>query len=347
MRRHIWGLVALVVTGSIGVACADEPTASPRSGQQLAAQEQAASAEPARAIAPFDAEQAGRHQEAWAAYLGVPVEITNSIGMRLVLIPPGEFMMGSSVSAEETARAALEAVKRDYGGMRPPIAVAGLIRPKRFQREHPHHLVRLTAAFYLAAYEVTQEQFSRLMREIPRRVGGPEHPEYNVTWEVANEFCRRLSALREEAAAGRTYRLPTEAEWEYACRAGSTTQYWFGDDASVLAKYESCSTVASSSLHRVGDKLANAWRLYDMSGNACEWCADWYGEDYYGRSPVDDPQGPPTGTSRVVRGSVLPYSVDFRAAFRSQGNPNARDARQGVRVAFDVPAKAGQPAEGR
>ena len=177
------------------------------------------------AIAPFDATKAKEHQEGWAKHLGVPVEITNSIGMKLVLIPPGEFMMGSPKELIE------EELKRPDND--------------QWYKEHlpgegPQHRVRITRPFYLGTYLVTQEEYQRVMGTNPSefsatgkgkdKVAGQDtkrFPVENVSWDDAVEFCRKLSEMPEEKAAGRTYRLPSEAQWEYACRAGSTGRYSF------------------------------------------------------------------------------------------------------------------------
>jgi formylglycine-generating enzyme required for sulfatase activity len=169
---------------------------------------------PKPAVAPFDAKKAEEHQKAWAKHLGMRVTTRNSIGMDLVVIPPGEFVMGSS--ALEEGR----------------------------QENEIQHKVTLTKPFLMSTAEVTQYHFTRLLRfrflhegaRLP--AAGPQIGiTGGVTWEHANEFCRRLSALPKEKKAGRVYRLPTEAEWEYACRAGTTTAFWFGDDPAQLSNY--------------------------------------------------------------------------------------------------------------
>ena len=151
-------------------------------------------------------------------------------------------------------------------------------------------------------YEVTQEQYERVMGKNPSRFKGPQLPVERVSWKAAVSFCTKLSAFPEEQAAGRTYRLPTEAEWEYACRAGSTTDFCFGDAEWGLDDYAWYEDNSDHRTHPVGQKRPNAWGLYDMHGNVWEWCADWHDEAYYEASPVDDPQGPATGVDRVGRG---------------------------------------------
>jgi formylglycine-generating enzyme required for sulfatase activity len=181
-------------------------------GLPLVAQELAPppSSPPPMAVAPFDAQQAKEHQRAWAEYLGVPVRATNSIGMKFVLIPPGEFDMGPT--QEEVNRLLSES-------RRPNLAQWHI---DRLPDEAPRHRVRVTSAFYWDVCEVTQAQYERVMGSNPSRfkVSGPDAPADMVSWEDAIEFCRRLSGLVGEKAG--EYRLPTEAEWEYACRGGTT-----------------------------------------------------------------------------------------------------------------------------
>ena len=197
-----------------------------------------------------------------------PGEVSvNSIGMRLVTIPDGTCMMGSRESEQE-----------GYG----------------FER--PRHAVKITRPFRMGATEVNQSQYRRIMGENPSEVKDLGRPVEQVSWMDAVRFCHRLSSLPAEQAAGNVYRLPTEAEWEYACRAGTTTQYSFGDDASRLTEYAWFNGHAGPS----GKKKPNPWGLYDMHGNQAEWCQDWYGE--YSNRAVTDPTGPDSGVHRVVRG---------------------------------------------
>ena len=191
---------------------------------------------PPPAIAPFDAAHAKQRQEALANRLHVSVKTTNSIGMKFMLIPPGEFMMGST--PEEIAWA-LDQGRRNKVQQAYLLGVSG---------EGPRHRVKITKSFLLGACPVTQKEFSVVMGWNPSRLIPPQgrrkdvvgsidtsrHPVDMVSWEDASEFCHQLSALPEEVAAHRTYRLPTEAEWEYACRAGSATRWWCGDDEAGL-----------------------------------------------------------------------------------------------------------------
>jgi formylglycine-generating enzyme required for sulfatase activity len=207
-----------------------------------------------------------------------PRPITNSIGMKLVRIPAGKFLMGSP--ATETERDADEA----------------------------QHEVAITRPFYLGVYPVTQEQFAAVMFKNPSffqrtKGGGPDHPVEQVRWGEAREFCRKLGARPEEKKAGRTYRLPTEAEWEYACRAGTTTAFHVGDrlsskQANFNGNYPYGGADPGPFLRRtakVGSYAPNAWGLYDMHGNVLQWCSDWFDPDYYKKRPKADPKGPPEG----------------------------------------------------
>ncbi len=210
-----------------------------------------------------------------------------------------------------------------------------LIPAGEFLREGQR--VRITQPFYLGVHEVTREQYKRVTGAITDRYKGPQHPVVWVSWEDAVEFCAKLSALSEEQAAGRTYRLPTEAEWEYACRAGSTTAYCFGDNASGLGDYAWYSENSSpGGTHPVGQKRANAWGLHDMHGNVWEWCSDWYAG--YPRGEITDPQGPSAGVKRVYRGGGWHgYETGCQSAARSEYQPARGDAL-GFRVVAVHPA---------
>ena len=183
----------------------------------------------------------------------------------------------------------------------------------------------------LGVYSVTQEQYKRVMASNPSEFKGPQNPVDSVRWDDAMEFCQKLSALAKERAAGRVYRLPTEAEWEYACRAGTTTQYSFGHDAGSLDKYGWYGGNSNGKAHPVGEKLANPWGLYDMHGNVREWCADLYG-GYPGGS-VTDPTGAESGSRRVLRGGSWYNPAEYcRSAVRSGFDPSIRLIYHGFRV---------------
>lgn len=278
---------------------------------------------PSLAVAPFDAHQAKQHQQASARYLGVPVEITNSIGMKLVLIPPGEFDMGST--QEEVDRLLGKARQNNWPRW----------YTDRLPGEAPRHRVRITRAFYLGVCEVTQAQYVLIMGSNPSHFEGPSNPVEQVSWEDATEFCGKLSAKE-----GRTFRLPTEAEWEFACRGGTAAAWCFGDNEIEFSNYAWCKTNARRKTHTVGQKKPNAWGLYDIHGNVYEWCQDWYDEDYYAGSPTDDPPGPSGGSLHVDRGGSwgsIPWCC--RSSVRDSSVPSRRIYSLGFRVAAVSPSK--------
>ena len=277
--------------------------------------------------------------------LAQPETITNTLGMKLVLIPAGQFMMGAEEDRSDT------------------LNYFPYCDPKWLDGELPRHRVRITKPFYMGKYEVTLGEFlmfyhgAKYKTDIERdgkpswgydstgkliesnrfRPWAPgwkiekNHPVVYVSWNDATAFCKWLSKKE-----GKTYRLPTEAEWEYACRAGTNDRYFFGNNPQDLVRYAN----AADQDRRVGSENAiiasfdengkktdrnipfpflsrrdgykwtapvgkfqsNAFGLYDMHGNVWEWCSDWYDEHYYEKSPVDDPQGPTAGSSRVARG---------------------------------------------
>jgi formylglycine-generating enzyme required for sulfatase activity len=234
-----------------------------------------------------------------------PPQITNTIGMKLVLIPAGDFLMGSPASDSDA---------RDD--------------------ERPQHPVRITQPFYLGATEVTQGQYRAVTGQNPSYFKGADDlPVESVSWNDAVAFCDKLNEKERASLEGYTYLLPTEAEWEYACRAGSTTRYSFGDDVASLGDYAWFSGNSRSKTHPVGQKRPNAYNLHDMHGNVWEWCQDWYDTDYYGRSPRSDPPGPPQAAFRVGRGGSWDYDPAYaRSAFRSSSTPVIRLNRIGFRV---------------
>ena len=233
-------------------------------------------------------------------------EFTNSIGMKLVLIKAGTFMMGSPAS---------EADRED---------------------DEAQHRVTLTKDNYLGTTEVTQGQWAAVMGTTPWRgkgfvKEGSNYAATYVSWDDAVEFCKKLSSLD-----GKSYRLPTEAEWEYACRGGTTTAYSFGVDASQLSRYaffdENAWDQDEKYAHQVGQKLANPFGLYDMHGNVFEWCSDWKGD--YPSGSVTDPRGPSGGSNRVYRGGSWNYNARYcRSANRYNNSPGNRINCLGFRVA--------------
>jgi formylglycine-generating enzyme required for sulfatase activity len=298
----------------------------------------------------------------------VKVDLGKGVKLEMVLIPAGEFKMGSGESAEATAAF----FNKTYG--------EDLLKADFFKDEHPQHRVRITKPFYLGTYHVTRGQFRQFVADSGYKTDAEkedtkgafgwdpdkkkfgfnekhswrnagfeqtdEHPVVNVSWNDAVAFCKWLSGKQ-----GKTYRLPTEAEWEYACRAGTTTRYSSGDDPETLAKVGNVAdatakakfpdwkyTIKASDGYvftsPVGSFKPNAFGLYDMQGNAWQWCADWYGAEYYAKSPTDDPTGPDTGDGRVLRGGSWYFGpCDDRSAGRLGDTPGDRGGDRGFRVA--------------
>ena len=306
-----------------------------------------------------------------------PEVITNSIGMKLVAIPAGEFLMGAEEDRADTLN------KFPY------------CKPERLDGELPRHKVRITKPFYMGQYEVTLAHFltfyhaanykvdaerdgkrdwgyenGKLIKSDRFRPWAPlawkiemDHPVIYLSWNDAVAFCAWLSKKE-----GMVYRLPTEAEWEYTCRAGSSNRYHFGGDPEELIRYANAAdidrkAVCSKSMLEdlvfdgtnqeskklsfpflsrrdgyawtapIGKYKPNAFGLYDMHGNANEWCSDWFDEHYYEVSPTDDPQGPQSGSTRVMRGGdFYTYPTDLRCADRNDAKPSDRFVVYGFRV---------------
>ena len=186
------------------------------------------------------------------------------------------------------------------------------------------HRVRISSPFYIGKYEVTQQQWQPVMGNNPSYFGGATKPVGQVSWDDVQKFLKK---------AGGGLRLPTEAQWEYACRAGSTGRFCFGDDEAALTDYAWFSSNTHRTTHPVGQKKPNAWGLYDMHGNVWEWCSDWYGEKYYEQSPFTDPQGPSTGRERVLRsGGWATTAAYCRSAYRHHNAPSYLYYGYGFRV---------------
>jgi formylglycine-generating enzyme required for sulfatase activity len=188
----------------------------------------------------------------------------------------------------------------------------------------------------MGKFLVTQDQWQAVMGNNPSRFKGPKNPVEQVSWDDCQQFLDKLNA---KSGPGRgKFQLPTEAQWEYACRAKSTSQYCFGDDEARLGEYAWYGNNSGSKTHPVGERKPNAWGLYDMHGNVWEWCQDWYDGGYYAKSPMDDPAGPTTGSNRVDRGGSWLHDAGFcRSAHRYRIRPGDRDFDLGLRVSR-VPA---------
>jgi len=194
--------------------------------------------------------------------------------------------------------------------------------------ERPAHRVRISKPFYMGVYEVTQEEYQKVMGDNPSEFqGNPRLPVHGVSWHEAVRFCERLTALPSERSAGRRYRLPTEAEWEYACRAGTRTAFHFGNSPDALDDYAWYNRTRELGPSPIGRKKPNRWGLYDMHGNVAEWCSDWYCPKYYAISLTTDPKGPegperPFRT-RVHRGGIYRFGCGLlRSSARRCHSPN-------------------------
>jgi formylglycine-generating enzyme required for sulfatase activity/serine/threonine protein kinase len=252
-----------------------------------------------------------------------PAEITNSIDMRLKLIKPGTFLMGSPKG--ETGQS---------------------------DNEQPQHPVEITRPFYLGVYPVTQAEYVQVTGQknpscISKEGGGKSRvegldtlkfPVEQVSWDEAVVFCEALNRLDLKKPAGWKYALPTEAEWEYACRAGTKSAYYFGSDSKDLGDYAWYDGNAGGRSHAVGTRMANPWGLYDMGGNVWQWCADGY--DKYQEGYIKDPKGKDSANSRVLRGgSWYGAPRECRSAFRDDVVPAIRHDNSGFRVVLRLPAR--------
>jgi len=242
------------------------------------------------------------------------LNLGKGVTIKLALIPAGKFMMGTPAGEKD-----------------------------RRNDEGPQREVTISKPFYMGIYEVTQEQYEQVMGTNPSKYKGKQNPVLDVSWSDALEFCRKLSQN-----TGKTVRLPTEAEWEHACRAGTKTRFSFGDDAVDLHNYGNYCDKSNTAhcawqdkAHNDGhDKEApvgsfkpNAFGLYDMHGNAWEWCADWYDGKYYANANNRDPAGPDSGTQRVLRGGGCNDDPrNCRSACRGRYFPDFRGLFQGFRV---------------
>jgi formylglycine-generating enzyme required for sulfatase activity len=237
-----------------------------------------------------------------------------TVAFEFVWIEPGTFLMGSQAA-----------------------------EPEREEGEGPRHEVTISRGFWLGKYEITQEQWAAVTHTSPWSgqafvVEDPKCPASYISWEDVQAFIRLLN----EADGSTAYRLPTEAEWEYACRAGTTTYWFFGDDSAPLGEYAwykvNAWDLGEQYAHPVGAKRPNPWGLYDVYGNVWEWVQDWFSDTYYGNSPAVDPQGPETGLLRVRRGADFHYyDWGTRSARRGRSTPLFVNCVVGARLLRQEP----------
>ncbi len=234
------------------------------------------------------------------------LDMGGGLKLELVFIPAGDFLMGSPDSDRQAEN-----------------------------NEKPQHRVRITKPFYMGKYKVMQDQWDAVMGSNSSAFRGPKYPVNAVSWDDCQTFIKKLND--KFRSQGGTFRLPTEAQWEYACRAGSTTQWSFGDDVSRLRDYAWYQGNAEAAIHPLGMKKSNAWGLYDIHGDLWEWCADTYDRRYYSVSPADDPLGPSTAGYRVLRGGSWYLGPEYaRSARRSWLGPNVGSFLHGFRLAMSL-----------
>jgi formylglycine-generating enzyme required for sulfatase activity len=228
--------------------------------------------------------------------------LTNSIDVEFVLIPAGTFTIGTTSEIDEF-----------------------------YDFEIPRHEVTISKPFYIGRYEVTQEQWEKVMGNNPSSFKNPKNPVEMVTFEDVQLFIQKLNEMEKTTK----YRLPTEAEWEYAARAGSNTKYFFGDDDNELENYAWYEKNSEGKPHPVGGKKPNAWGLYDMLGNINEYVQDWFSEDYYSKSPTVDPKGPESGT-RLKRGGSWFAPIKYNHSAMRDGVGPIKSDKRGFRLVLTI-----------
>jgi formylglycine-generating enzyme required for sulfatase activity len=257
----------------------------------------------------------------------------------------------STAPAFDKTRQESARVKFEFAKIKPGEYMMGCSNgdPDCLADEQPAHRVRITKAFEIGKYEVTQSQWQSVIGTSPAHFKGPDRPVESVSWNDVQQFLARLNQQHD----GYRYRLPTEAEWEYAARAGTTARYyapsldaiaWYGDnsgekiiDSKAIWEADRANYVKRigenrDETHSVGLKQPNAWGLYDMEGNVLEWVQDWYADQYYRSSPAADPPGPANGQFRVVRGGSWSYNAVFaRVSHRALVEPSSSNLLIGFR----------------
>jgi formylglycine-generating enzyme required for sulfatase activity len=245
------------------------------------------------------------------------VDVGEGVMMDFVLIPAGDSVMGS-----------------------PPTELG------RRSDESPRHKVTLSRPFYMGKTEVTQVQYEQLMPGNPSEEKGGFYPVARITWGEAVQFCKKLTEKQAKAGrlkAGEEYRLPTEAEWECACRAGTDRRFSFGGVDDELVQYGWCIENSDEKPHVVALKKPNPWGLYDVHGNVLEWCLDWYALHYPAGNQTD-PTGPAQGTTRVARGGCWMSDLSqCRSAARFSFRPDSRSYMIGFRVMRTIAEELAEP----
>ncbi len=328
------------------------------------------------ATAPFSAGEAHKYQYVWARYLGVPPDYNNSAGMQMVLVPPGEFLMG--MTAEEV-KAALKDKDSNHWLY------------NNYRESSPQHKVTISKPLYMATTEVTVGQFRAFVKDTGYRTeaerdgkGGirwderqkklvqepallwntPGYealegmPVTQITWSDAVAYCNWLSQREGfstcyvptqeswEPVRGDGYRLPTEAQWEYACRAGTNTTWYCGNDEDSLLHCAWFCANADGHAHAVATKKANAFGLFDMHGNGVEYCQDYYDANYYEHSKAIDPHGPDVGTAHVRRGGDWANNANAApSALRMSLLLHDRQWSTGFRIVRELPNVSGAKSE--
>lgn len=280
---------------------------------------------PPLAAEPLDRVAAQDYQRAWAEHLGVPVattiELPGEATMAFVLIPPGEFVMGST--KEETDARRKEAIRLED-------KLSKIV----VWTETPQHTVTISKPFYLGKHEMTQEQWQAVMGTNPSRYKDPTNPVESVSWHDVQKMLVKLNELQQNS--GRKFALPTEAQWEYACRAGTTTDFHFGNEVDRLGEFAWYGDRHRAGPFPVGRLQPNAWGLNDMHGNVCEWCADAFDPGYYRLAGRHDPAGPlplDDDDNRVCRGgSWNRQATHCRSRFRDYDDPTHTHGYIGLRL---------------
>ena len=240
----------------------------------------------------------------------ITVDLGGGVKMEFMSMPAGRFMMGAA-PGEDGA----------------------------YADESPQHAVIIDKDVWLGKYEVTQAQWQRVMGNNPStfQEAGPSAPVDSVTWDDCIVFFEKLNALLAANTNGpalKGFRLPTEAEWEYACRAGTTTRFSGGGNDGEVTDFAWCAANSENTTHPAGQKKPNAWEFYDMQGNVWEWCSDWYGA--YTENSEKNPTGQPHGASRVLRGgSWAGYPLSTRSGRRFFSLPSVTTQEFGLRAAWE------------